>query len=58
MHNYLIRIATHKNKVYPKLSFLVPPQGHICFKSVDNETFQDLILRTIFKGHNNDYFQS
>ena len=45
------------NLKYPKLSFLVPPQG-LCFKSVGNETFQDLILRTISKGHNNDYFQS
>jgi hypothetical protein len=32
--------------------FLVPPQG-LCFKSVGNETCQDLTLRTITKRHNN-----
>ena len=42
---------------YPKPSFLVPPQG-LCFKSDGNVTCQDLTLRTITKGHNNDYFQS
>ncbi len=46
-----------QNNKYPKLSFLVPPQA-LCFKSVGNDTFQDLILRTISEGHNNDYFQS
>jgi len=37
----------------------VPPKD-LCFKSVGNETYQnqDLILRTITKGHDNDYFQS
>ena len=42
---------------YPKPSFLVPPQD-LCFKSVGNESCQDLTLRTITIGQNNDYFQS
>ncbi len=35
----------------------MPPQG-LCFKSTGNETYQDLTIRTITKGHNNDNFQS
>ena len=57
LKSILIEVNSECNLRYPKPSFLVPPQG-LYFKSVDNETCQDLTLRTITKGRNRDYFQS